>query len=44
MGKEKKGKFDNNLEEVFKYRNFKGKEVVLLHREISGSGFPVPLR
>lgn len=32
MGKEKKGKFDNNLEEVFKYRNFKGKEVYFIKK------------
>lgn len=39
----KKRKFVNNLEEVFRYRSFKGK-VVLLHKEVLGSGFLAPLR
>ena len=41
MGKEKR-KFVN-LEEVFRYRSFKG-TVVLLHKEVLGSGFLAPLR
>lgn len=47
MEKEKKKeKIEPNLEDFFffKYKRSRAMEVVLLHKEIAGSGFPTPIK